>query len=207
MSGSDTSPILLADSQVAQGAELFARVFQNAPDMQYFIGENAVAESKILQYYQAIIRIGLLHGEVYTTSAMDGVAVWVSPENSQLSFGILIRTGFLKALVSMGARPLARFVRSARYLEKLQKQAISEPCWILVQIGVESARQGKGIGGLLIQPILTRAAAEGVSCYVESADERNLSFYTRHGFEIVNHGQVSRGGPPVWVMIRKPNSP
>jgi GNAT superfamily N-acetyltransferase len=204
MSQSDTSPVLLAESQVEIGAELFARVFRNAPDMKYLIGDNTrIQDQTILHYYQSIIRIGLLDGEVYTTPNLDGVAVWVSPENAQLNLGILFRTGFLKAILQMGLRPLGRFIRSASYLDNLQKQAISGPCWILVLLGVEPSKQGKGIGGMLIQPILACADAEGVSCYVESADERNLGFYKRQGFAIVKHGQVPKGGPEVWVMVRE----
>jgi GNAT superfamily N-acetyltransferase len=198
-------PVLIIESQLARGADLFARVFQHAPDMKYLLGKiSRPSEKKILNFYQAIIRIGMLYGEVYTTSTLDGIAVWSNPENSNLSFGVLFQTGFLKALISMGLRPSARFIRSASYLENLKKQAITEACWILVMLGVEPSQQGRGIGGVLIQPVLSRADIDRVPCYVESADERNLSFYKKHGFLIAKQGQVPNGGPQVWVMVREP---
>lgn len=205
MSQSDSSAVLLSASQVELSAKVLARAFQHAPDMKYFIGDDSRMLGKAaLRFYQAVIRIGLLYGEVYTTPSMDGIAVWVSPENTRITFGILFRTGFLTATLSMGLGPLRRFISSSSYVETLQKQAISGPRWTLVYLGVESSQRGKGIGGILIRPILARADAEGLPCYVESADERNLSFYKKHGFAIVNHGLVPKGGPEVWVMVRQP---
>lgn len=205
MSQADSSPVPLTTSQVEQAAAVLARAFQHAPDMKYFIGDDTrMLDKAALRFYKAVIRAGLLYGEVYTTPAMDGVAVWVSPENTDFSFGSLFRTGLLAAVLSVGLRPSVRFMSSASYVEKLQKKAISGPRWVLVFLGVEAEQRGKGIGGVLIQPTLARADADGVPCYVESADERNLSFYNRHGFEVIEHGQVPNSGPQVWVMVREP---
>lgn len=205
MSQTEISPVLLEESQVEQGAELLARIFQHAPDMTYLIGNNDKMLAKpMLRFYEAVIRIGLLSGKVYTTPAMDGLAIWNNPENNQFTFAMMFRTGFLKAILSLGWRPMVRFFRSSNHLEKLQKQVISVPHWILVFLGVEPSQQGKGIGGVLIQPILTQADVDGVPCYVESANERNLSFYMRHDFETVKHEQALNGGPPIWILIREP---
>lgn len=204
MTISDRSPVLLDLSHVDVAASLLARVFQSAPDMRYLIDDDdKMLASSAIRFYKAVIRAGLLYGEVYTTPSLDGLAVWISPENMDFTMGILLRTGLLAALLSLGFGPLVRFVRSSVYVEKLQKQAISGSRWVLVFLGVEPEKQGSGIGGELIQPILNRAGAEGVPCYVESADERNLCFYRRHGFEIVQQGQVPNGGPQVWIMVRK----
>jgi GNAT superfamily N-acetyltransferase len=203
MSVSETSPVLLLSSQVEKGAEVLARAMQHSPDMKYFIGDDSrMLEAPARRFYQSVIRIGLIHGEVYTTPSMLGIAVWVSPEHNSFTFGSMFRTGFLRAIVSMGFGPLRRFVRSSIFVEKLQKQAISVPHWTLVFIGVEPAYRGKGVGGKLIQPILARADSDGMPCYVESVDERNLTFYQRHGFEIVRDGQIPNGGPHVWILVR-----
>jgi predicted N-acetyltransferase YhbS len=71
-------------------------------------------------------------------------------------------------------------------------------------LGVEPSQQGRGLGGVLMQPILARADAEGVPCLLESMNERNLTFYKRHGFEVTAHGQIPNEGPQIWVMLREP---
>jgi ribosomal protein S18 acetylase RimI-like enzyme len=205
MSSSDAYPVHLASSQIEEAAELLARVMQDAPDMLFFFGDEAkMLDKPALRFYQAVIRMGLIHGEVYTTPSMDGIAVWSSPEVTSFSLGLLLRTGFLTALLSTGFRPMFRFISSAGYVQKLQQQAISIPYWTLVFLAVEPAQQGKGLGGILIQPILARSDEEGIPCYVESANERNLNFYKKHDFNIVNQGQVPGGGPLVWIMVREP---
>ncbi len=201
MSRLDMSPVALAWSQVEQGADLLARVFQYDPAMQF----GSVSYAKWVRFYRANIRMGLLYGEVYTTPSIDGVAVWISPENTGIILGPMLRTGFLTAILSMGIRPMMTLMRSMNYTEKLAKQAaISGPYWELAVIGVEPSQQGKGIGATLIQPILDRADVDKMPCYLISGNKRNLSFYKRHGFEIATQGQTP-AGPQIWVMLREPN--
>jgi ribosomal protein S18 acetylase RimI-like enzyme len=201
-------PILLSGTQVKQGAELLARAFQNAPDMKYFLGdEDRMFDKSTLRFYAAIIRTGILYGAVHTMPSMEGLAVWVGPENTNFTLSALFRSGLLGSILFMGLKPLARFVRSAIYLEKLKEKSISGPHWILVQLGVEPTLQGNGIGGRLIQPILAQADEDYLNCYVESADERNLNFYRRHGFKVADKGRVPNGGPQVWAMVREPGLP
>ncbi len=74
-------------------------------------------------------------------------------------------------------------------------------------IGVRPEFQGQGLGGRLMQPILGLADAEGVPVYLESANERNLSFYLRLGFRIVRETRVPLRGPRLWLMLREPQPP
>jgi predicted N-acetyltransferase YhbS len=71
-------------------------------------------------------------------------------------------------------------------------------------LALSHRKQGKGLGNLLLQPILARADAQGLPCMLESGNERNLTFYERIGFEVAAHDQVPNGEPQVWVMVREP---
>ena len=71
------------------------------------------------------------------------------------------------------------------------------------RLGVEPDRQGQGIGSALIQPVLGRADAEGLPCYLETTKERNVTFYRRHGFDVVAEGDLPDLGPPFWTMRRE----
>ena len=203
MSQQEVSPILLAEAQVEQAAELLARVFQHDPMMKYLVANDHAMLTKPLRLYQASIRMGLLYGEVYTTAAMDGLAVWISPGNTDFSFPQMLRSGLLSGVMLMGLKSLSRFMTSYSTIDKLTKQSISRPHWLLMFLGVEPKHHGKGLGGQLIAPILARADREGVPCYLESNNERNLTFYKRHGFEIVGQVQIP-DGPPAWGMRREP---
>ena len=76
----------------------------------------------------------------------------------------------------------------------------------ITAVGVEPSAQGKGIGGALMRPILRRAGAERLPCYLETQNKRNLPFYERHGFEVVSDGEVPKRGLPVLAIVRDPHS-
>ena len=76
--------------------------------------------------------------------------------------------------------------------------------WYLPLIGVDPPRQGKGLGGDLMQVALARADADRVPCYLENTKERNLPFYAKHGFEVIVEINVPGGGPTIWTMKREP---
>ena len=76
--------------------------------------------------------------------------------------------------------------------------------WYLFYLGVTPAQQGRGMGSALLQPVLARADAAALPCYLETGVARNLRFYERHGFQVVAEGVLSHGGPRLWAMLREP---
>jgi hypothetical protein len=38
--------------------------------------------------------------------------------------------------------------------------------------------------------------------YLESSKKKNLSFYQKHGFEVIDELQIPEG-PPIWTMMRR----
>jgi hypothetical protein len=165
---SDVAPVLLSKSHVKQGTAVLARAFQHDPVFEYLVDDSARMLDTPLRFYQANIRMGLLYGEVYTTPSMEGVAVWISPGNTDFTFGQMLRSGFLTSGLSMGLKTAVRFMRTASTIEELKKEAISRPRWALLAVGVDPTHQGAGLGGTLIHPILSRADSEGMPCYLES---------------------------------------
>ena len=56
----------------------------------------------------------------------------------------------------------------------------------LAVLGVEPSRQGEGLGSELLPPGLELCDREGIPAYLETAKERNVSFYSRHGFRVTD---------------------
>ena len=204
MSHTVTTHIPLGMSHIEQGAAVLARAFQYDPLMHYLYPDSVIIPNSPARFYQATIRMGLLYGEVQATPAMEGLAVWISPGNLDISFSSFFRCGFITAIISAGFRTMSRFIRMANYTEKVNKPILARPHWHLMMIGLEPSQQGKGLGSTLLQPMLARADEESLPCILESGNERNLTFYQRHGFEIAAHNQIPKGGPQIWVMVREP---
>jgi N-acetylglutamate synthase-like GNAT family acetyltransferase len=91
-------------------------------------------------------------------------------------------------------------LRGLRAVEALHP---AEPHWYLAVLGIEPERQGEGNGGALIQPVLEDCDRQEVPAYLETARERNVDFYTRHGFRVTDELELP-DGPPVWLMWRDP---
>jgi GNAT superfamily N-acetyltransferase len=78
-----------------------------------------------------------------------------------------------------------------------------EPHWYLNVVSTLPSRQGQGLGAAVLRPILGRADAERVPCYLESTNPRNRTLYRRNGFEDRDEIPLD-GGPSLLAMWREP---
>jgi GNAT superfamily N-acetyltransferase len=76
--------------------------------------------------------------------------------------------------------------------------------WYLMLLGVDPARQGQGLGAEVMAPVLARADADRLPCWLETFDSRNVSFYLRHGFAVVEEGVEPTSGLRYRLMLRDP---
>ena len=80
-----------------------------------------------------------------------------------------------------------------------------EPHWYLNVLSTLPERQGQGLGGAALQPVLQRCDADGVAAYLESTNPRNRTLYRRQGF--VDGDEIAVGdGPTMLQMWREPRS-
>jgi GNAT superfamily N-acetyltransferase len=78
------------------------------------------------------------------------------------------------------------------------------PHWYLLYIVVEPARQGRGLGGALLRPVLEECDRTGTPAYLEASCERNRALYARHGFVERDPLPLPGGGPTMFPMWRDP---
>jgi GNAT superfamily N-acetyltransferase len=129
-----------------------------------------------------------------------GAACWLPPRAYPPSAARQARQG-LAVASSVPAFP-ARLGVSVRVLGKLQRLHPKEEHWYLAILGTDPSRWRRGIGSRLLEPVLAHADADGLPCYLETQAERNLAFYNKHGFSVVEEVRV-RGCPlPLWTMSR-----
>lgn len=75
--------------------------------------------------------------------------------------------------------------------------------WYLPFVGVEPMQQGRGLGALLLRPILERCDHERLPAYLESTNRRNVAFYESLGFRSI--GIIQAGtSPEIVPMLREP---
>ena len=70
-------------------------------------------------------------------------------------------------------------------------------------LGTDPDAQGRGLGSAVLQGVLEQCDSDGVAAYLESSKERNVDFYARHGFRVLDEIKLLRG-PTMWKMWRDP---
>jgi ribosomal protein S18 acetylase RimI-like enzyme len=73
--------------------------------------------------------------------------------------------------------------------------------WYLPWFGVDPALQGQGVGSVLMTQCLAIVDEDHLPAYLESPNPRNISFYERHGFEVVAQTQA-HNAPVITMMLR-----
>ena len=75
--------------------------------------------------------------------------------------------------------------------------------WFLQIIGVDPAHQGKGYAGKLLNPMLARIDNEGLPCYLETHDQKDVSLYEHFGFKVIEESTVTGTSLTNWSMLRE----
>ena len=80
----------------------------------------------------------------------------------------------------------------------------AEPHWLLDQVAVEPAAQGRGIGGAMLRFAIERAQRDGLPLFLETGVPANVPLYERFGFCTMCEADAPGGGPRIWFMRRDP---
>lgn len=199
----ETRVVPLQATQFDALKEALARAFFDDPLMAYLVPDDARRQRALPWFMGSGSRYGHRYGEVFTTGAVEGGAVWLPPGQVTLTLPRMLRSGMLAGPFKMGFSSLSRSMTVMNIFEHLHKRDMPMPHWYLMILGVDPPRQGQGVGGALIQPILARADADGLPCYLETQKEINVTFYRKHGFDVVAKDDLPKGGPHYWTMRRE----
>jgi GNAT superfamily N-acetyltransferase len=197
-------PVQLRQAQLQQAIAVMGRAFVHDPFLRYLAPDETQRKRLTPEFVGIVVKYCTLYGEVWTLPSVDGIACWLPPGKTSPTFGGMVRTGMLTMPLKFGWSGFQRFNAIVTYTEILHKQFASEPHWYLWGLGVEPAQQGKGLGGILLQPVLSKADAAGQPCYLETQNESNLTFYHKYGFDVVSGGTAPKSSLRVWAMLRQP---
>jgi ribosomal protein S18 acetylase RimI-like enzyme len=135
----------------------------------------------------------------WTTDDLAGAAVWNLPDRWQVSVSQLAKLGQLAGAGVRWRGPLVMWGLTA-----VERRHPDDRHLYLAVLGVDPLRQGAGIGSRLLAPGLELCDRERLPAYLETGKERNISFYSRHGFRVIDRLRLP-AGPPVWLMRREPH--
>jgi ribosomal protein S18 acetylase RimI-like enzyme len=192
----------LAAPAVSLAAGVLSRAFAEDPLFVVMAADPTRRQAALVPFMAAAVRYCLRYGAVYATAEpMRGVAAWSAP-GEESTRERWLAAGFGAAVAAMGDEAMGRLGTIFGHQAQTREQVMPGPHWYLIVLGVEPAHQGQGIGGRLLQPVLARADAAGLPCYLETETAAALRFYQRHGFAVLAERDVPGVGFHYWAMGR-----
>lgn len=191
--------------QIRAAAEVLTRAFYDDPLCTSFIPDALERKKKLHHVLETIVRYSVSYGEVYATSPnFEGVAAWLPSDRVKMTLWQGIRSGGLSILLNLGLGATLRQLSVSDLMYSVHKRHIASPHWYLYLLGVEPVLQGKGYASNLIKTMLNRADREGLGCYLDNTNEKNLPMYQHYGFRVIEEYKVPKTGVSLWAMLREP---
>jgi ribosomal protein S18 acetylase RimI-like enzyme len=202
----------LTPEHVDKAGEVAGRAFQDDPVTLFSLPDEKEREQKLPYTFKMLYAYGIRNGVTYATSNnLEGIIIWLPPDKLYPSMWAMMRHGGFKLIFKMsnfkrGAMKTMKTTMAIfNYEEERHKALAPFEHWYLQNIAVEPDEQGKGYGSLLIRAMTEKIDQEDrLPIFLETNKEKNLSFYQKHGFEILEHTIIPKTDVPLWCMLRNP---
>lgn len=194
----------LHEGEIDRGATVMADAFATDPIGLYLLPNPQTRFEVMRSFWDEALRRSHPYGYTYTTAPeISGVASWLPPSAPREMFWDVWQM-IWRAFCHAGWRSTYRLLALLESTEKLRDRYCSSPHWFLDGLAVASENQGRGIGTLLLQPVLEQADREGQACCLWTSTEGAVRFYQRQGFSICEEVNFQPKAPPLWLMVRSP---
>jgi GNAT superfamily N-acetyltransferase len=156
--------------------------------------------SRLRRFFRLEAARSRRRGGCWVTDDGTAASVW-SPPGRWASTRWEDATQGPGAMVALG-RQLGRAQRARTDMETPHRELPDH--WYLLYVGVDPARQGRGLGSEVMRPVLEECDRTGTPAYLEATCERNRALYLRHGFTDRGILPLPDGGPTMFRMWRDP---
>jgi len=192
--GSSEGVMVTPPEQAERAIAAIVLAFSTDPMARWSLPDPAV----YLAYFPAIVRAfggsAFAAGAAHHVDDFAGAALWLPP-------GACPDEQTMGAIMEENCPP-ERQADAAAVFAQMAAHHPNEPHWYLPLIGIDPARQRKGLGSKLLAHALQQCDAERLPAYLESSNPANLALYERHGFERL--GIIQAGSsPPLVPMLRR----
>lgn len=200
-----TSPVVvpLKREQLSEAAASLARAFQDDPLQTHVFPDPVERAARSPAHFVPLLEYGLRYGTVLTTAGEStGSAVWLPPGNTHVTDERAAAAGLDRLPELLGVEAATRFFAALSAVEPFHRTDVPADHWYVLVVGVEPAAQGRGVGGALLAPILEQADRDGLPCYLETAQPRNIGFYEHLGFRVLREVVSAENGLRLWTFRR-----
>jgi ribosomal protein S18 acetylase RimI-like enzyme len=194
----------LSPKQAALAGDLLAASHADYPSFRHLLPDAATRHRVLRRFMTAVARDAAAHARAlvaHDKSGFLGVALWMPPGSYPLSLRRKLQ--MTPALLGVALVAGGAFLAFARVGTTLEQAHPADRGWYLQALGVHPRAQRRGVGRVLLAPVLALADEAGLACHLHTADPTNIGYYRRFGFEIIEPAlQVFPKGPSYTSMTR-----
>lgn len=189
----------LESTRLGEVGALLARAFDSDPMCQYLCPNPATRHRQLAWMFERWSRVLVPLGASFVSKNGKGVAMWFPPgKGPRISLWAYFMAGFGAAPFRLGLGGIRRAAVLQADMERRWTADLKEPCWTLDVLGVEPSCRGQGIAASLLRPVLDRADAEHMPCYVITHGQANIAYYERYGFRLLYRADEGHLASSLW---------
>ena len=193
----------LQRGSIDRAAITLQRAFSPDPMFTWLFPDPATRPAVLQRLIRVPLEYGLRYGRVTASQDAKAACVWIPP-GPGITIPRMICSGMLGVPFRTGFGPFGKFMTANETMDKIHKARVPEPHWYLAVVGVDPEVQNRGVGSAIVREGLALADRESKPCYLETSERRNLAFYERLGFVVLEEATLGKGGPTAWAMRREP---
>lgn len=189
-------------ADLAAVTEVLTAAFADDPIQQWLFAPAAEPDAGRRALFEIFVQDYFWLGHTYVVAdhaGLAGAALWAPPDRDPLQ-GDRVHDLLAALAPHLGDETFPRLGELAR----THDHRPAEPHFYLGVLGVDPTRQSRGHGATLLAPALAECDRTGTVAHLESSNERNIGFYERHGFRVVDAYRCGGDGPPMTMMTRRP---
>ena len=201
------SIIRLQKSDIVGSSRMLTKAFLDDPLLIYFFPDLRQREEKSVSFFKLLVTYGVYYGEPEaTSSALEGIAIWLYYDNTDVSPWRFIRSGAMSMALKAGTMATGKMLIFGRHVSSVHKRHAPFRHCYLQTLGVNPASQGKGYASMLLRKKFDDLNRYRIPCYLDTQTERNLKIYEHFGFKVVEEFRVPGTTFKTWAMLRAPVS-
>ncbi len=167
-------------------SNLYAEAFADSPSHTWALPDKELFKQKAPRCFRCQTVLALRVAHMISTSEKLEAILQYFPPGIGLTQWDELRSGILGIYLTSWGRPfLKRWLYLGKMDDKIKARNISGMHYYLWSVAVQPRFQRQGYGTRLMNGFLSEVDTHHLPCYVETFKEKNVPYYERFGFKLV----------------------
>lgn len=199
----------LQKNDLELASQVMTQAFFQDPLWKYLIpsDKDRLIQTKLIFLY--VLSYAHKHGKIFSPSPnLKGIAVWLPANADPPNFWRLLTSGAFWKLMKIDKHIGNRVSKILGHIEQRRKQYLQEYSnyFYLEGLAVQPSHQNHGIGSYLLKTMIEYVDEKGFPLYLETNSSKNVKFYEKHQFEIIDCTLLANSSIYLWEMVYRPIS-